>query len=136
MDMIEPSKLIGISSRDAFGLTLAELAQEDNRIVALTADLAASVRLADMMKVAPERVFNFGIAEQDMMGAAAGFALTGKIPFVTTFAVFASLRAAEQARQSWRFRPGSWRRNPSCTGRYCHLSQYAGYDSHRPRGWN
>jgi len=96
--MIDTSKLIGISSRDAFGLTLAELAQEDNRIVALTADLAASVRLADMIKVAPERVFNFGIAEQDMMGAAAGLALGGKIPFVTTFAVFASLRAAEQAR--------------------------------------
>jgi transketolase len=51
-----------------------------------------------MIKVAPERVFNFGIAEQDMMGAAAGLALGGKIPFVTTFAVFASLRAAEQAR--------------------------------------
>lgn len=96
--MIDTSKLIGISSRDAFGLTLAELAMEDNRIVALTADLAASVRLADMIKVAPERVFNFGIAEQDMMGAAAGLALGGKIPFVTTFAVFASLRAAEQAR--------------------------------------
>lgn len=96
--MTDISKLIGISSRDAFGLTLAELALEDNRVVALTADLAASVRLTDMIKVAPERVFNFGIAEQDMMGAAAGFALAGKIPFVTTFAVFASLRAAEQAR--------------------------------------
>lgn len=96
--MIEPSKLIGISSRDAFGLTLAELAQEDPRIVALTADLAASVRLADMIKIAPERVFNFGIAEQDMMGAAAGLALSGKIPFVTTFAAFAALRATEQAR--------------------------------------
>lgn len=95
---MESEKLIGISSRDAFGLTLAELALEDPRIVALTADLASSVRLADMMKVAPERVFNFGIAEQDMMGAAAGLALSGKIPFVTTFAVFASLRAAEQAR--------------------------------------
>ncbi|GAP22672.1 transketolase family protein [Leptolinea tardivitalis] len=96
--MIDTEKLIGISSRDAFGLTLADLAQNDPRIVALTADLAASVRLADMIKIAPERVFNFGIAEQDMMGAAAGLALSGKIPFVTTFAVFASLRAAEQAR--------------------------------------
>jgi len=96
--MIDTTKLVGISSRDAFGMTLADLAMQDERIVALTADLAASVRLADMIKVAPERVFNFGIAEQNMMGAAAGLALSGKIPFVTTFAVFASLRAAEQAR--------------------------------------
>ncbi|HEX7557032.1 MAG TPA: transketolase C-terminal domain-containing protein [Leptolinea sp.] len=96
--MTDLSKLMSISSRDAFGLTLAELAVEDARVVALTADLAASVRLADMIKVVPERVFNFGIAEQDMMGASAGLALCGKIPFVTTFAVFAALRAAEQAR--------------------------------------
>lgn len=97
--MIEPrSPHVGLSSRDAFGKALVEVGTADARVVALTADLGSSVRVAEFARYFPERTFNFGIAEQDMMGAAAGLALGGKIPFVTTYAVFASLRAAEQAR--------------------------------------
>jgi transketolase len=92
------SPYTGLSSRDAFGRVLIELGGTDPRIVALTADLGSSVRTAEFASHFPDRAFNFGIAEQDMMGAAAGLALSGKIPFVTTYAVFASLRAAEQAR--------------------------------------
>ncbi len=92
------SPYVGLSSRDAFGKVLVELGRVDPRIVALTADLGSSVRTAWFAEEFPDRAFNFGIAEQDMMGAAAGLALAGKIPFVSTYAVFASLRAAEQAR--------------------------------------
>ena len=66
--------------------------------MALTADLGTSVRLEAFMKEFPERCFNFGIAEQDMMGASAGLALGGKIPFVTTYAAFASMRATERSK--------------------------------------
>lgn len=92
------SPYVGLSSRDAFGKVLVELGRTNPRIVALTADLGSSVRTAWFAEEFPDRAFNFGIAEQDMMGAAAGLALAGKIPFVSTYAVFASLRAAEQAR--------------------------------------
>jgi len=92
------SPYIGLSSRDAFGKVLLEIGRVDERVVVLTADLGSSVRISEFARHFPERAFNFGIAEQDMMGAAAGLALGGKIPFVTTYAVFASLRAAEQAR--------------------------------------
>jgi len=94
----QQSPFVGKPSRDAFGAVLVELARADERIVALTADLGTSVRLEAFMKEFPERCFNFGIAEQDMMGASAGLALGGKIPFVTTYAAFASMRATEQAR--------------------------------------
>ncbi|MGD2165085.1 MAG: transketolase C-terminal domain-containing protein [Anaerolineae bacterium] len=89
---------LGLASRDAFGKMLVKFGQSDDRIVALTADLASSVRVAEFGDQFPERMFNFGVAEQNMMGAAAGLALTGKIPFVSTYAVFAALRAAEQMR--------------------------------------
>jgi transketolase len=94
----QKSEYIGISSRDAFGKQLIALARENPRIVAVTADLASSTRLVEFEKVFPERMFNFGIAEQDAMGASAGLALAGKIPFMCTFAAFASMRACEQAR--------------------------------------
>lgn len=94
----QESAYINMASRDAFGKVIVELAREDKRIVALTADLGGSTRLGDFKKQFPDRMFNFGIAEQNMMGAAAGFTIGGKIPFVTTFAVFASMRAHEQAR--------------------------------------
>jgi transketolase len=92
------SPYVGLSSRDAFGKVLVELGGANPRVVALTADLGSSVRTAEFARRFPERAFDFGIAEQDMMGAAAGLALSGKTPFVATYAVFASLRAAEQAR--------------------------------------
>jgi len=89
---------LGLASRDAFGKMLVRFGERDERIVALTADLASSVRVAEFGEKFPERMFNFGVAEQNMMGAAAGLALSGKIPFVSTYAVFATLRAAEQMR--------------------------------------
>jgi len=87
-----------MTSREIYGRTLAELSKTDNRIVALTADLEKSTALNKFSEVFPNKVFNVGIAEQNLFGAAAGMAKTGLIPFASTFAVFASLRAAEQVR--------------------------------------
>ena len=86
------------ATREMYGRILAELSGTDERIVVLTADLMRSNKTIDFWKVCPERFFNFGIAEQNMMAAAAGLAISGKIPFVSTYAAFASLRCAEQVR--------------------------------------
>jgi transketolase len=82
--------------REALGRTLVELAQENPDIVVLDADLASSTRVIYFAESFPERYFQMGVAEQNMMGVAAGMALSGKIPFVSTFAVFASRRACDQ----------------------------------------
>ena len=95
---IKKSQFVGKSSRAVFGEVLVELAEKDQRVVAVTADLLGSVRMTEFKKRFPKRFFDFGIAEQDMMGASAGLAITGKIPYISTYAVFASLRAGEQAR--------------------------------------
>ena len=87
-----------MTSREIYGRTLAELAKEDGRIVALTGDLEKSTALNKFGEVFPERVFNVGIAEQNLFGAAAGMAKTGLIPFASTFAIFACMRAGEQIR--------------------------------------
>ena len=87
-----------MTSREIYGRTLAELAKEDGRIVALTGDLEKSTALNKFGEVFPERVFNVGIAEQNLFGAAAGMAITGLIPFASTFAIFACMRAGEQIR--------------------------------------
>lgn len=89
-----------IATRDAYGETLAELGAENSDIVALDADLSGSTKTGVFAKKFPERFFNMGIAEANMVGAAAGFAAVGKIPFVSTFAIFAVGRAWEQVRQS------------------------------------
>jgi len=89
-----------IATRDAYGETLAELGAEDPRIVALDADLSGSTKTGVFAKKFPERFFNMGIAEANMVGTAAGLAAVGKIPFVSTFAIFAVGRAWEQVRQS------------------------------------
>ena len=89
-----------VSLRDAYGDTLVELGKEDERIVVLDADLSGSTKTAKFAKVFPERFFNFGIAEIDMMNAAAGLATTGKIPFASTFAIFGTGRAWEAVRQT------------------------------------
>ncbi|MBX6353502.1 MAG: transketolase family protein [Thermoflavifilum sp.] len=86
------------SGRDGFGQALVDLGAQNHRVVALTADLAESVRVHWFAEKYPERFFQIGIAEQDMIGTAAGLALTGLIPFATTFAVFAAHRANEQIR--------------------------------------
>jgi transketolase len=89
-----------IATRDAYGETLAELGAENPNVVALDADLSGSTKTSVFSKKFPERFFNMGIAEANMVGTAAGLAAAGKIPFLSTFAVFASGRAWEQIRQS------------------------------------
>ena len=89
-----------IATREAYGKALAALALRNPDVVALDADLAASTKTNEVKKVAPERHFDFGIAEANMIGAAAGFACNGKIPFASTFAIFASGRAYDQVRNS------------------------------------
>jgi transketolase len=89
-----------IATRDAYGEVLAELGTENAQIVVLDADLSGSTKTGVFAKKFPERFFNMGIAEANMVGTAAGLAAVGKIPFASTFAIFASGRAWEQVRQS------------------------------------
>lgn len=89
-----------IATRDAYGQTLLELGRENEKVVALDADLSGSTKTALFAKEFPGRFFNAGIAEGNMVGMAAGLAAGGMIPFVSTFAVFAAGRAFEQIRQS------------------------------------
>lgn len=96
--MNSTNPFLGKSSRDAYGMVFYDLAKDNDRIVALTADVPGSVRFNKFRESWPERFFNFGIAEQNMMGAAAGFAREGKLPFVSVYAIFAALRAIEQLR--------------------------------------
>lgn len=86
------------ATRDAYGEVLVELGKERKDIVVLDADLSASTKTAKFGKTFPDRFFNMGIAEQDMVGTAAGLSLTGKIPFASTFAVFETGRAWDQIR--------------------------------------
>ena len=87
-----------IGHRDVFGKTIIDIAQELEEVVVLTADLSDATRVTAFSKIFPDRFINVGVAEQNMIGTAAGFALGGKIPFATTFASFASLRVCEQVR--------------------------------------
>lgn len=87
---------IKLQTMEVYGNTLCELAKEHPEIVALSADLAKSTKIGMMQEVFPERFFNVGIAEQNMFGIAAGMAKAGLIPFVSTFAIFTSMRGADQ----------------------------------------
>lgn len=89
-----------IATRDAYGKALVELGKENKDIVVLDADLSKSTKTAGFYNEFPERFFNMGIAEADLMGTAAGFAAAGKIPFASTFAIFATGRAYDQIRNS------------------------------------
>jgi transketolase len=89
-----------IATRDAYGEALAALGEEHTNIVVLDADLSGSTKTGVFAKRFPERFFNMGIAEANMVGTAAGLAAAGKVPFVSTFAIFAVGRAWEQVRQS------------------------------------
>ena len=89
-----------IATRDAYGKALVELGHADQRIVALDADLSGSTKTALFGREFPERFFNAGIAEANMVTMAAGLAAGGMIPFASTFAVFATGRAFEQIRNS------------------------------------
>lgn len=88
------------SSRVTYGETLVELGEKNPNIVVFDADLACSTQTQKFADRFPERFFNMGIAEQDAMGTAAGISTTGKIPFVSTFAIFATGRAWDQIRNS------------------------------------
>ncbi len=87
-------------ARDIYGKTLVELGKVHEEIVVLDADLSGSTRTSFFRREFPDRFFNFGVAEQNMMAAAAGLASCGKVVFVSTFAMFASARALDQARNS------------------------------------
>ncbi len=91
---------MSMATRDAYGRTLVELGAEYSQIVVLDADLSRSTKTGEFFDTYPERSFNIGIAEANMMGIAAGFATCNKIPFVSTFAIFGTLRAADQVRNS------------------------------------
>ena len=92
--------MANIATRDAYGQALAELGAINDKVVVLDADLSKSTKTNDFKKLFPERFFNIGIAEQNLMGTAAGLAATGKIPFASSFAVFAVGRAYDQIRNS------------------------------------
>ena len=88
------------ATRQSYGETLVELGKENENIVVLDADLATATKTIEFAKKYPERFFDIGIAEADMIGTAAGMATCGKIPYASTFAVFAAGRAYDQIRSS------------------------------------
>lgn len=89
-----------IATRAAYGQTLVEIAQEETNLVVLDSDLSGSTMTKDFSKAYPERFFNMGIAEANMIGTAAGLAACGKKPFANSFAMFAAGRVWEQVRNS------------------------------------
>ena len=91
---------MGKATRESYGMALVELGRENNNVVVLDADLSKSTKTADFKKEFGERFFNVGIAEQNLMGMAAGLANVGCVPFASTFAVFATGRAFEIIRNS------------------------------------
>lgn len=104
--------------RDIFGETLIELGRQDNRIIALDADLNTSTKIDGFKQALPSQFIQMGIAEQNMFGWAAGLAASGLIPFPTTFAVFASKRACDQVSISIAYP----RLNVKIPGCYCGIS--------------
>lgn len=91
---------MGLATREAYGKALAELIVENEKVVVLDADLTKSTKTVDAKVACPERHFNMGIAEGNMMAVAAGLAASGKIAYASTFAMFAAGRAYEQIRNS------------------------------------
>lgn len=89
-----------MATRDAYGKALVKLGQVNDNVVVLDADLSKSTKTNDFYKSFPNRFFNMGIAEQNLIGAACGFATAGKIPFASSFAMFATGRAFEIIRNS------------------------------------
>ena len=89
-----------IATRDSYGNALVEIGKEHEELVVLDADLAGSTKTGVFQKAFPERHFNCGIAEANMTGIAAGLATCGKVPFMSSFAMFATGRNFEQIRNS------------------------------------
>ena len=94
------SEVKKIATRESYGNALVELGAEHEEIVVLDADLAAATKTGMFKKAYPDRFIDCGIAEQNMMGVAAGLAAAGKVPFASSFAMFAAGRAFEQVRNS------------------------------------
>ena len=94
------SEVKKIATRDSYGNALVELGQAHDDVVVLDADLAAATKTAIFKKAFPERHIDCGIAEANMMGIAAGLSTCGKVPYASTFAMFAAGRAFEQVRNS------------------------------------
>ena len=92
------SEVKKIATRDSYGNALAELGTEHDNVVLLAADLAAATKTGVLKKAHPDRFIDCGIAESNMIGVAAGLATTGKVPFASSFAMFAAGRAFEQVR--------------------------------------
>ena len=88
------------ATREAYGEALKKLAASNPNIVVLDADLSGSTKTSEFKKVSPERFFNVGIAEQNLIGTAAGLSLAGKVPFASSFAMFAAGRAFEIIRNT------------------------------------
>jgi len=91
---------MGKATREAYGEALKKLAASNPDVVVLDADLSGSTKTSEFKKAASERFFNVGIAEQDLIGTAAGMAIAGKIPFASSFAMFAAGRAFEIIRNT------------------------------------
>ena len=89
-----------VATRDAYGTALLELGARNDKVVVLDADLSGSTKTIKFAKAFPERFFNMGISEQDLVGTAGGLSLTDKIPFASTFAIFETGRGWEQIRQT------------------------------------
>ncbi|MCF0142104.1 MAG: transketolase family protein, partial [Parasporobacterium sp.] len=89
-----------VATRDSYGQSLKELGKTEKNLVVLTADLADATKTGVFQKEFPERHFDAGIAEANMMGVAAGLASCGKVPFASSFAMFAAGRAFEQIRNT------------------------------------
>lgn len=94
------AELIKKATRESFGMALCDLAKDNKDIIVFDADLAAATKTSIFKKEFPERFFDCGIAESNMVGVAAGLASCGKIPVVASFAMFAAGRAFEQIRNS------------------------------------
>ena len=89
-----------VATRESYGNALVEIGKENPNLVVLDADLAAATKTGVFRKAFPERHIDCGIAESNMAGVAAGLSLAGKIPFMSSFAMFAAGRAFEQVRNS------------------------------------
>ena len=94
------SEVKKVATRESYGNALTELGKEHEDVVVLDADLAAATKTGVFKKAFPERHIDCGIAESNMMGVAAGLAAAGKVPFASSFAMFAAGRAFEQVRNS------------------------------------
>lgn len=97
---MKPEKKMGLATRDAYGQALVEVGWANPHVVVLDADVSGSTKSRAFAKAFPDRFFNFGIAEANMVSAAAGFASCGKVPFASSFAAFLMCKSFEQLRMS------------------------------------